>query len=205
MWAPSDDSGVTIPGENVWRNTACGASFYTFDSERYQMVTDFQRLRDMAAHVPYDYIYVLSNTQKYGGGGIFNFYGISARAPPHAHRKIHVHEFGHLLLGLGDEYVGTTSYDDMYAKSIEPWEPNLTTLVGFEDKFWSRMVAEGTPCRRRHGGVRRCRGRFRRRRVCRRGRLPPWRNCLMNNLHKTDELCPVCSKAIVDYIDFLCK
>lgn len=33
----------------------------------------------------------------------------------------------------------------------------------------------------------------------------PWRNCLMNNLHKTDEFCPVCSKAIVDYIDFLCK
>lgn len=26
VWAPSDDSGVTIPGENVWRNTACGAS-----------------------------------------------------------------------------------------------------------------------------------------------------------------------------------
>lgn len=82
MWTPSDDSGVTIPGENVWRNTACGASFYTFDSERYQMVTDFQRLRDMAAHVPYDYIYVLSNTQKYGGGGIFNFYGISAAHHP---------------------------------------------------------------------------------------------------------------------------
>lgn len=82
VWAPSVDSGVTIPGENVWRNTACGASFYTFDSERYQMVTDFQRLRDMAAHVPYDYIYVLSNTQKYGGGGIFNFYGIGAAHHP---------------------------------------------------------------------------------------------------------------------------
>lgn len=131
MWTPSDDSGVTIPGENVWRNTACGASFYTFDSERYQMVTDFQRLRDMAAHVPYDYIYVLSNTQKYGGGGIFNFYGISAAHHPTRTGKIYVHEFGHLLLGLGDEYVGTTSYDDMYAKNIEPWEPNLTTLVGF--------------------------------------------------------------------------
>ena len=27
VWAPSADSGVTIPGERVWRNTACGASF----------------------------------------------------------------------------------------------------------------------------------------------------------------------------------
>ena len=33
---------------------------------RYQKMDDFQRLRDIAAHVPYDYIYVLSNTQKYG-------------------------------------------------------------------------------------------------------------------------------------------
>ena len=99
VWAPSADSGVTIPGERVWRNTACGASFYTFGSERYQMVDDFQRLRDIAAHVPYDYIYVLSNTQKYGGGGIFNFYGISAAHHPTRTGKIYVHEFGHLLLG----------------------------------------------------------------------------------------------------------
>ena len=120
VWAPSADSGVTIPGERVWRNTACGASFYTFGSERYQMVDDFQRLRDIAAHVPYDYIYVLSNTQKYGGGGIFNFYGISAAHHPTRTGKIYVHEFGHLLLGLGDEYVGTTSYVDMYARDIEP-------------------------------------------------------------------------------------
>ena len=145
VWAPSADSGVTIPGERVWRNTACGASFYTFGSERYQMVDDFQRLRDIAAHVPYDYIYVLSNTQKYGGGGIFNFYGISAAHHPTRTGKIYVHEFGHLLLGLGDEYVGTTSYDDMYARDIEPWEANLTTLVGFEDKFWKAMVPAGTP------------------------------------------------------------
>jgi len=89
VWAPSADSGVTIPGERVWRNTACGASFYTFGSERYQMVDDFQRLRDIAAHVPYDYIYVLSNTQKYGGGGIFNFYGISAAHHPTRTGKIY--------------------------------------------------------------------------------------------------------------------
>ena len=167
---------------------------------------DFQRLRDMAAHVPYDYIYVLSNTQKYGGGGIFNFYGISAAHHPTRTGKIHVHEFGHLLLGLGDEYVGTTSYDDMYAKSIEPWEPNLTTLVGFEDKFWSRMVAEGTPVptpdTEEYDGVV---GVFEGGGYAAEGVYRPWRNCLMNNLHKTDELCPVCSKAIVDYIDFLCK
>ena len=109
------------------------------------MVADFQSLRDIAAHVPYDYIYVLSNTQKYGGGGIFNFYGISAAHHPTRTGKIYVHEFGHLLLGLGDEYVGTTSYDDMYARDIEPWEANLTTLDGLDDKFTKAMVTDAKP------------------------------------------------------------
>ena len=206
VWAPSADSGVTIPGERVWRNTACGASFYTFGSERYQMVDDFQRLRDIAAHVPYDYIYVLSNTQKYGGGGIFNFYGISAAHHPTRTGKIYVHEFGHLLLGLGDEYVGTTSYDDMYARDIEPWEANLTTLVGFEDKFWKAMVPAGTPVPTpdtpEYEGVV---GVFEGGGYAAKGVYRPWRNCLMNNLHRTDEFCPVCTKAICDYIEFLCR
>lgn len=87
VWAPSADSGVTIPGERVWRNTACGASFYTFGSERYQMVDDFQRLRDIAAHVPYDYIYVLSNTQKYGGWRYLQLLWHQRRTPPYAHRE----------------------------------------------------------------------------------------------------------------------
>lgn len=173
VWAPSADSGVTIPGERVWRNTACGASFYTFGSERYQMVDDFQRLRDIAAHVPYDYIYVLSNTQKYGGGGIFNFYGISAAHHPTRTGKIYVHEFGHLLLGLGDEYVGTTSYDDMYARDVEPWEANLTTLVGFKDKFWKAMVPAGTPVPTPDTPSTRGRRGFRGRRLCCEGGLPP--------------------------------
>lgn len=206
VWASSAESGVTIPGEHVWRNTACGAEFYTFDSERYQMVADFQRVRDIAAHVPYDYIYVLSNTQKYGGGGIFNFYGISAAHHPTRTGKIYVHEFGHLLLGLGDEYVGTTSYDDMYAKDVELWEPNLTTLVRFGDKFWKAMVPPGTPVptpdTAEYDGVV---GVFEGGGYAAEGVYRPWRNCLMNNLHRTDKFCPVCTKAICDYIDFICR
>ena len=92
VWAPSKESGVTIPGEHTWKNTATQAQFYTFDSERYQMIEDFQKLRDIASAVPYEYIYVISNTQKYGGGGIYNFYGISAANHPSRTGKIYVHE-----------------------------------------------------------------------------------------------------------------
>lgn len=206
VWAPSKEAGVTIPGEHVWKNTATKASFYTFDSERYQMIEDFQNLRDVAAHVPYEYIYVLSNTQKYGGGGIYNFYGISAANHPTRTGKIYVHEFGHLLLGLGDEYVGNVSYNDMYPTDVEPWEANLTTLVDFDKKAWKGMLDAQTPVptpvtdkSAEKLGVYEGGG------YVPKGVYRPWPNCLMNNLHTIDKFCPVCTKAIQDHIDFMCK
>lgn len=206
VWAPSHESGVTIPGEHLWRKTAAKASFYTFDSERYQMIEDFQNLRDLAAHVPYEYIYVLSNTQKYGGGGIYNFYGISAANHPTRTGKIYVHEFGHVLLGLGDEYVGNVSYNDMYPTDVEPWEENLTTLVNFDRKEWKKMLDSDTPVptpltdkNSRKLGVYEGGG------YVAKGVYRPWPNCLMNNLHTIDEFCPVCKAAIQKQINFLCK
>ena len=208
VWAPSEESGVTIPGEHIWRNTACEANFYTFDSERYQTVADQQRLRDLAAHVPYEYIYVLSNTQKYGGGGIFNFYGISAEHNPGFTGKIYIHEFGHLLMGLGDEYVGTTAYDDtMYDKRLEPWEPNLTTLVDFDQKaIWKGLLKANTPiptpateAYRTEVGVYEGGG------YAAKGIYRPSQQCLMNSFRGVEEFCPVCQEAIRSYIDFLCR
>lgn len=206
VWAPSQESGVTIPGEHIWRKTAASASFYTFDSERYQMIEDFQNVRDLAANAPYDYIYVLSNTQKYGGGGIYNFYGISAANHPTRTGKIYVHEFGHLLLGLGDEYVGNVSYNDMYPLNVEPWEENLTTLVAFDKKEWKKMLDKDVPVptpltadSQKKLGVYEGGG------YVPQGVYRPWPNCLMNNLHTIDEFCPVCTKAILKQIDFLCR
>lgn len=206
VWAPSEESGVTVPSRGEWRRTACGANFDTFGSERYQTVTDFQRLRDLAAHVPYEYIYVLSNTEKYGGGGIFNFYGISAAHHPDYAGKVYVHEFGHLLLGLGDEYVDPLSFEGLYPADVEPWEPNLTTLTDFGRKFWSGMLAPETPVptpdTADYDGVV---GVFEGGGYMARGIYRPWRNCLMNNVNRADSFCPVCTRAIRSYVDFLCR
>lgn len=205
VWAPSMESGVTLPGEHIWRNTVAKAQFYTFGSERYQMIEDFQGLRDIAAHVPYDHIYVLSNTQKYGGGGIYNFYGISAAHHPTQTGKIYVHEFGHVLLGLGDEYIGNTSYNDMYPPDVEPWEENLTTRTNLASKDWEKMIAPSTPVPTPvtekyantigiyEGGGYVSKGVFR-----------PYPTCLMKEF-STDQFCPVCSHAIQKQIDFLCR
>lgn len=205
VWAPSRESGVTLPGEHIWRNTVANAQFYTFGSERYQMIEDFQGLRDIAAHVPYDYIYVLSNTQKYGGGGIYNFYGISAAHHPTSTGKIYVHEFGHVLLGLGDEYAGNVSYNEMYPTGVEPWEANLTTLTDFNRKDWKKMIAPSTPVPtpatpeyKDKVGV------FEGGGYVNKGVYRPYQTCLMKEF-STDQFCPVCKHAILKHIDFLCQ
>lgn len=205
VWAASAESGTDIPKDGIWKNTLLESSYSTFDSERYLMVNDFQQIRDIAGNAPYDYIYILANTDKYGGGAIYNFYGISAAHHVGSSRKIYIHEFGHLFAGLGDEYVGDVSYTDFYKTNIEPWEPNLTTLVNFESK-WKNMLPENTEIptpidfqNKNKLGVYEGGG------YSNKGVYRPWINCLMNNFHTIDEFCPVCTQAIQKMIDLNCK
>lgn len=207
VWQPSLEHGVTIPGENEWRRTATSAKFYTLDSERYIMVDDFQNVRDIAGNAPYDLIYILTNTQKYGGGGIYNFYGISSANHPKSTGTVYVHEFGHLLLGLGDEYVGGVTVNNMYPEGVEPWELNLTRMVNFDKnkKAWSEMISKSTAVptavtkeNRATVGVYEGGG------YMAKGIYRPWVNCMMNSLTDS-EFCPVCTKGINDMITFICK
>lgn len=206
VWMPSYDEGVTMPGEGVWLRTAVNANFWTFGIERYQTVENFQRVRDIASHAPYDCIYILSNTSKYGGGGIYNFYGISSANHPQSTGRVYVHEFGHLFAGLADEYVGGVAYNDMYPTDIEPWEPNLTTLTDFQSKQWSRMLDPSTPVPTAvsEGGDRKL-GVYEGGGYVSKGVYRPWPNCLMNNLHRIDEFCPVCDWAIREQIKRCCE
>ncbi len=216
VWAPSQQSGVSIPGENIWKNTACRAMYYTFDSERYQMTDDMQNLRNIAAHVPYEYIYIISNSQKYGGGAIYNWYGISAAhifSRPESVRKTYAHEFGHLLLGLGDEYVGGSD-TELYAPGIEPWEANLTALVDGKCK-WQDMIDAKTPLptplpkgydKQNSYNMKDWKlGAYEGGGYLEKGIYRPMPNCMMNWMHTQDLFCPVCDKAIREYIDFLTK
>ena len=205
VWAASSQEGPDVPGDNVWNKTRLNGSYYTFDSERYLMIKDFQEVRNVAGNAPYDYIYILANTEKYGGGAIYNFYGISAAHHPDETGKIYIHEFGHLFAGLGDEYVGGVEYSDFYPTNVEPWEPNLTTLVDFNRK-WKSMLPAGTsvptpskPENQQKLGVYEGGG------YVSKGVYRPWINCLMNNLHTIDVFCPVCNKAIQEMIDLNCK
>lgn len=141
--AESKNSGIDIPADTVWKSTAVNTTFYTFDSERYIMTMDDKTLRNYASNVPYDQIYILVNTSKYGGGSIYNYYSCAAVDNQNS-KKIFIHEFGHGLAGLADEYyTSDVSYQDFYSLDVEPWEANITTLVDFDSK-WKNLLKPET-------------------------------------------------------------
>jgi hypothetical protein len=194
----STDTGTDIPGKGIWANTVLNSSFYTFGIERYMTTADYRSVCDVAANAHYDQIYILVNTDKYGGGGIYNFYSISA-ADYEESRAVVIHEFGHSFAGLADEYyTSEVAYNDFFNPEVEPWNPNLTTLVDFDSK-WKDMMEKDTPVptppeeRFAHtvgvyeGGGYVARGVFR-----------PMIDCRM---HTNDAaFCPVCSRAIEEMI-----
>ena len=188
------DSGTDIPGEGIWKNTALNSSFYTFGLERYMTTMDYKSVCDVAACAPYDQIYILVNTDKYGGGGIYNHYSISA-ADNLQSRAVVIHEFGHAFGGLADEYFNSAvAYNDFFPLEVEPWNPNLTTLVDFESK-WKPMISEGTPVptpvEEAYGGVV---GVYEGGGYVAKGVFRPMIDCRM---HTNDaSFCPVCTAAL---------
>ncbi len=147
----SQDSGIDEPRENKWRHTALDASYNSLDSPRYVLTPANKELRDIAALVPYDQIYILINSPRYGGGGIFNLYSVSfagsePRMPEWWSDYVFVHEFGHAFAGLADEYyTSDVSYEEFYLAGVEPWEPNITRLTDKNKPKWAHLIAPGTP------------------------------------------------------------
>lgn len=142
--SPSIDSDVSIPRQNIWRNTAVSSHFDTFYSDRYLTTSHIRDMHDLLAGIPYAHIIVLANTDTYGGGGIFNSYTLTTTKHD-AFGVVVVHEFGHSFGGLGDEYYyENDTFSDTYPLNVEPWEPNITTLVSFNNK-WKNLLKKGTP------------------------------------------------------------
>jgi hypothetical protein len=84
--------------------------------------------RDIAANAPYEFVEILTNSATYGGGGIFGLYSTVAADSVWA-PYIFVHEFGHHLAGLADEYYTSDVAYLPAADRVEPWEPNATAML----------------------------------------------------------------------------
>ena len=141
----SEDSGVSEPLKGIWRDTAIKSHFSTFYSDRYLTSENVHDIHDLLSGIPYEHIIILANTDTYGGGGIYNSYTLTT-AHNSKFRPVVVHEFGHSFGGLADEYFYdfADALDSSYDISVEPWEPNITTLVDFDAK-WKDMLPDGCP------------------------------------------------------------
>ncbi len=202
--SPSEESGTDLPGLGKWKKTILNASFFTFGTERYLTTFDNKTMRDLAANTPYDFIIIIVNTEKYGGGGFYNTYALCA-ADNSLSNYVLVHEFGHCLGGLGDEYyTSEVAVQDFYPAGVEPWEANLTTLTDFDHK-WKSMMDPGTPVPtpatdEYKGKV----GVFEGGGYIEKGVYRPALECTMKNL-KYNGFCPVCKKALFEVMEMYVK
>jgi len=138
----SDEAGVSRPLTGRHRRTRIGASYDAFGSERYVLTFENRSLRDVACFAPYDALAILVNGETYGGGGIYNLYTTVAASSRFA-EYIFVHELGHSLGALADEYFTSDPVFTPSEARPEPWEPNVTADP--RAAKWRDLLAPGVP------------------------------------------------------------
>ena len=138
-------SGVSRPTAGLHRATLFGSTFDAFGTERYALSFDNRAIRTLASHAPYEVLAIVMNESAYGNGGIFGQYASVSVDHPDA-ISVFVHEFGHHVAGLGDEYYfnANVAYEAPRER-IEPWEPNVTALLDPAQLKWRDLVAAETP------------------------------------------------------------
>lgn len=203
----SEESGITQPQNNIYKKTLVNTAYNALDLDRYLMCQDVWHLYDVADDAPFDAIVIICNSEKYGGGGIYNFYCTVYNHGQYPDYVI-VHEMGHLIGGLADEYyTSEVSVQDFYPAGVEPVEPNLTTLVDFDSK-WKKMLPEGTPIPTPVTGKNTPEynrlGVYEGGGYVGKGVYRPAQHCTMHQIRYND-FCPVCKKTLEEVIDYYAR
>ena len=200
-----EESGITDPTKNIKVNSLVGSSYNTFGADRYLMTSQLFKLHDAIGATPCDHIIIMANSTTYGGGAIYNFYAMSSLNE--MAYMVLPHELGHSIGGLADEYVDEDlSYGDMHQLTVEPPEPNITTLVDF-DKKWMDMLPKDTPIptpannklsRKENGPL----GVYEGAGYHSKGIYRPVMHCMMRDYAP---FCPVCAKRLNEVFDLYVK
>jgi len=191
----SNESGADHPSSSIYVNTALDATFDTYGISRLLTVDDSKAF-DVASEVPsFDAVMVLVNDQQYGGSG-------GATIAFSNHEKaglIALHEIGHLIGDLADEY--ETPYPG-YPEGDS--EPNVTYQTEYEHIKWKNWIEGGTPLPTPEDndyGT----GLYEGARYLSEGIYRPNHNCIMRSLGVP--YCPICSEALVlslyNYVDLI--
>ncbi|MEV0593183.1 M64 family metallopeptidase [Nonomuraea cavernae] len=143
----SSQSGVdNDPTQGVSKNTALGMGFWCSGIERLLCVNESTALSYAANAPAVDHVIALGNSTKYGGAGgrVATASGGNASSG-----QVVVHELGHSMGGLADEYTeGTSRY-----RGSEPSAANITIYTAAQltsnRRKWYQYLGQATP----DGGV----------------------------------------------------
>lgn len=134
----SAESGIDDPPYGIYRNTALNATMACSGIDRL-VCADSDLAYNAASQVTSadgrDVILVVGNTTRYGGGGGY----IATMTMHSAATELALHELGHTLFGLADEY----DYGSCYGNS-EPSAPNVTRQTQRGYIKWGSFIAAST-------------------------------------------------------------
>jgi len=200
VFVPSENRFISR-GSDTLSETALHTHFNTFGSEQYLTTEDIWKVRDVVSGIPYDQLCIIVNTDKYGGGGIYNYLTLYTSDNEFSEFLFH-HEFGHGFASLADEYYSSlVPYNANSDLNYEPYQPNITTRIDFQGK-WESMIPDTvpipTPNLKTYAGVV---GLFEGARYTDKGVFRPYLDCSMKS-KINNAFCPVCKRAIEQMIKF---
>ncbi|GAB5560469.1 MAG: hypothetical protein SynsKO_21160 [Synoicihabitans sp.] len=142
IFVASNESGTTIPFENITKDTYFKASYTNVQNSRLVYVADAtgrERVFSLLeSNVPeYDYVALLVNSTRYGGAGGFPM----VATVDDDSLEVLLHESGHSFANLTDEYV-----DENVADSFPVLEhANSTTKTDRNEIVWRKFILDSTP------------------------------------------------------------
>jgi len=210
VFLESTESGCAASPEKTTPNTALKSHF---DSPKGRLLEfgDGQALRAAVERAgKADLVFVMVNTERYGGAGTtldaVVVRGRPLPAPTFAAQDttsflIALHELGHSLAGLADEYADAKLIDEHPLPGIDgdlaepnvtmPWRVDPSAKSGLRSETkWAHFakIAGGAERKWAHeGGYYRDKGVFR-----------PWAKCRMRD--HADPFCPVCCEQVAKAI-----
>ncbi len=182
----SRDSGIDIPSEEVFRDTALDNSFEVYvDRCVYPKTSEaIALIEKLADKVSADVVIVIVNSERYGGCAGQRF--TTQTRHPYA-ALVGAHELGHTLLLLDDEYEDGTCQPEAVG-------PNISASWALSALPWADLVTTTTlptPEEESYDGVV---GAFEGAAYCTAGMYRPQQNCLMRDINAP--MCAVCRREL---------
>jgi hypothetical protein len=142
VFVASGASGILDPYSGVYVHSALGLSYGFNGIERDIGTSDDTALREAAAVAPYEFLLLITNSERYGGEGDLQRQSTVAINSPFA-RYLVLHEFSHQFAGLDDEYFSLAKCSS--EAKTEPWRPNITANSSRVGLKWGDLLSPSIP------------------------------------------------------------